>query len=1020
VLNNVNSTAFKSALMAGAAMATVAGMSPAYAQDQQVEKVVVTGSRIPQKGLTSTSPVSTITSAESKLQGTTSVETLLNNMPQVIGNQGSEVSNGSSGTSTLDLRGLGPQRTLVLVNGKRLQPANVLQPTPDLNTIPIAMVERVEVLTGGASAVYGADAVAGVVNFIMRKNFEGMEVGAQYQFNNHENDNTRMRNLIAAGGYKNADKEVNDGRVISMWGIMGANIAEGQGNVTAYLQYRHVEAILQDQRDFSACSLSGFLNTHVCQGSSNGATGRFTSVDDASPVRFTANSAVPGTMRPFSNATDTYNFAPLNYLQRPDERFLLGATTTYELSDNLEFYADTSFMDDRTVAQIAPSGFFANSGPQNGNYLVNCSNPFLQTGAPEVGSTQVTPFNALCGNQLSAPLGVGGTATVNIGRRFVETPLGRQDDFETTSFRLLAGLRGQLEDWDYDVYGQFGTTSTPRSYLNDASSQRTQRALLVVLDPRPTSPTFNQPVCQSVLDGTDLSCVPANIFSFGTLSQAAIAYMTSTGLQKTVTEEQIISGSLNGDFGFGSPWASDPVSAAFGAEYRFSALKHTSDDVFKTGDLLGQGGAAPDVDGHYDVSEAFGEIQVPLVQDQEFAKLIELNAGYRISDYDNAGITHTYGYGLAWMPSDDIRFRGSFQHAVRAPNVIELFAPAAQGLWVGSDPCSLTSGSSPAFYNAAQCANTGLSAAQYALFTASPAFQCPAAQCSGTFGGNPNLKPESSDTKSFGFVFTPTFIKGFSGTVDYYDIEITDTIRVINQMVALGNCAVTGNPFACSLIHRSAGTGSLSNSAVLGAGVDSKPRNSGVQTSTGVDVEANYKFALDDVGLGEGALALSFTGSYLESFETNFGAGFDTFDCKGMFGIICGNPAPEWKHRMRATWQTPWDLDLSFAWRHLGEADLDIFDGTDRTFRLNCNGSCGNRIDSHVKSFNYLDLAFSWNATDNIAFQGGINNVLDKDPPVFDSNVFGVSGAPFGNGNTFPVIYDSLGREVFISMTTKF
>src|SRR5262245_53940987 len=217
--------------MAGAAFATAYGVqSPAYAQDN-VEKVVVTGSRIPQKGLTSVSPVSTITNQEAKFQGTTSAETLLNNMPQVFANQGAEVSNGSSGTSTVDLRFLGPQRTLVLVNGKRLTPADADSPFVDFNQIPTALIDRVEVLTGGASAVYGADAVAGVVNFIMRKNFEGMESGVQWGITDHDNDDFQSRKLIqavAAGApdqFALPDEHVNDGRTVTLWGIMGANTA---------------------------------------------------------------------------------------------------------------------------------------------------------------------------------------------------------------------------------------------------------------------------------------------------------------------------------------------------------------------------------------------------------------------------------------------------------------------------------------------------------------------------------------------------------------------------------------------------------------------------------------------------------------------------------------------------------------------------------------------------------------------------------------------------------------------------
>ena len=1004
--------------MASAAVATAAGFSPAQAQDTApAEKVTVTGTRIPQKGLTSVSPVSTITSTDAKISGTTSVETLLNEMPQVAANQGAEVANGSSGTSTLDLRGLGPKRTLVLINGKRLQPANIAAPTADLNTIPVAMIDRVEVLTGGASAVYGADAVAGVVNFIFRKNFEGVELGGSYQINDHDNDDHYLRGIVSGSNFVNADSHVNDGRVTTLWGVMGANAADGRGNATAYIQYRNAEALLQSERDYSACALGtdnagGFF----CLGSSNGPTGRFNAIDailGAGP-RYTANSGVDGTMRPYNGAVDTFNFNPTNYLQRPDDRYLLGFSGNYQVAEDLDIYTEASFMDDRTVAQIAASGYFAGAGPVGGNFLVNCDNPLLDTGAPEAG-TNVTPFNALCGTAAPVNIGSTGTATVQIGRRFVETNLGRQDDFRSTSYRLVGGVRGQIESWDYDVFAQYGTTSTPRAYLNDVSRTRAQRALLVVDD-------GGTPTCQSVIDGSDTACVPADIFSFGELTAESIAYMSATGIQKTTTEEQVVNASLNGELGATVPWAVDAISAAVGAEYRYTSLIHVSDDVFSSGDLLGQGGSTPNVNGHYDVWEVFGEVQIPLVQDRPWAKLVEVNGGYRLSDYDNAGITHTYKYAGSYMPTEDIRLRGSFQRAVRAPNVIELFTPSAQGLWGGTDPCALTSSGSAGtnFYNATQCANTGLTAAQFALFTASPTgggFQCPAAQCSGPFSGNANLKPESSDTISFGAVFTPTFFKGFSATVDYYDIEIEDQITIISQTAILGNCAQTGNAFSCGLINRDPVTGVLFNSTTLGVGVDSQTRNSGSQTATGVDVEVNYRFEISEPG---GSLALSFAGSYLESLETSYGPGFDAFDCAGYYGLVCGIPAPEWRHRLRGTWTPPWDVSFSLSWRYVDSVRLDVNDDSNSVFAYPFNGSLGDVTDDTISSFDYFDVAMDWAMSDNIRVVAGVKNLLDEDPPVVDSQSWGISSPPFGNANTYPVVYDAFGREVFVSMTTRF
>jgi iron complex outermembrane recepter protein len=1018
--------------MAGAAVATALSAGVARADEPSVEKVTVTGTRIPQKGLKSVSPVSTITGNEAKISGTTSVETLLNDLPQVNPTQGAEVSNGSSGSATVDLRGLGANRTLVLINGKRLHPANIVAPVADLNNIPVAMIDRVEVLTGGASAVYGADAVAGVVNFIFRKNFEGVEVGTSYQINDHDNDDAVTRDIVTGAGFRVPERHVNDGRVFTAFGVMGSNSADGKGNMTAYIQYRNAEALLQSERDYSACAIaSDDAGGFFCLGSSNGPTGRFTAITPAAAgTRFTANAGTPGTMREFLASADTFNFNPTNFLQRPDDRYLLGFSGHYQIDDNVDFYTDVSFMDDRTVAQIAASGFFANSGPVGGNFLVNCDNPLLDTGAAE-GTTTIgtnvlnvfTPLNALCGSQAPVDLGTTGTATVNIGRRFVETNLGRQDDFQSTSYRLVGGIRGQIEDWDYDVYAQYGTTSTPRAYLNDVSRTRAQRAILVAIDNRVGSPTLGQPVCTSVLDGTDASCIPANIFSFGELSREAIAYMSGTGIQKTTTEEQIVSASLNGDIGATSPWAADPIQMALGAEYRFNALKHISDDVFSSGDLLGQGGSTPNVDGHFDVWEAFGEIQIPILQDQPFAKLVEVTGGYRISDYDLSGLTHTYKYAGSWMPVDDVRLRGSFQHAVRAPNVIELFTPSFQGLWGGTDPCALTSSSSPGtnFYTAAQCANTGLSLAQFNAFTdpnGGGAFQCPAAQCSGQFGGNASLKPESSDTKSFGLVFTPTFLKGFNATIDYYDIEIEDQITVISQTAIVGDCAVNNNPLTCALINRDPVTGVLSNSTTLGVGVDSLVVNSGTVNTRGVDVEANYRFDLGDAEAG--TMTLGFSGTFVDKAETNYGLGFESFDCVGFFGLVCGNPVPEWKHKARVTWSAPFDVNFTVAWRHISGVELDANSGASSVFDFPAGGPLGDLSDGSIPAYDYFDLGVDWNITDNVRLLGGINNVVDEDPPLIDSQFHGISSPPFGNANTYPVVYDSMGRQVFVSMTTRF
>ena len=1011
MLNGLTNRTLKSALMAGAAVATIGSLAPAFAQDKDVEKVTVTGTRIPQKGLTSVSPVVTIDSKESLRQGTTSAEQLLNSMPQVLANQTPEQSNGASGTASIDLRGLGPQRTLVLINGRRMNPASVNSPYADLNNIPVALLERVEILSGGASAVYGADAVAGVVNFIMRKDFEGVLVTAQYGVSMHENDDTYLRGVVQGFNalnpteFRNADKSVDDGRIISVAGIMGANTADGKGNVTLYGQYRHSQEIFQSQRDFSACALGSTgnpANPYTCNGSSTSALGRFQSIDDVvlgvgAPAGV-YRSNLNGSFSPYIGAQHNFNFGPQNYLQRPNERYLLGATGHYDLADDLEVYTEISLADDRTVAQIASSGMFRfSAATPDSLYRINCDNPLLLSGvAPN------RPFDILC-NPAQTGLGPTDNATVDLGRRFVEAG-GRRDDLRHTSYRGVLGFKGELDyDWEYDIYAQYGTTQLAETYFNDMSLTRINRALQVVNN-GPDGILGNAddaPICKSVLDGTDPNCVPANVFTLGALTPAAVNYLSTPGFQRGRTEETVVSAALNGSSGMASPWAETEIALAVGGEYRLEELQHDVDLAFSSGDLAGQGGPTPSVGGHYDVWEAFGEIQIPLVEDAPWAKLLEINAGYRISDYDSVGITHTYKYGGSWAPTEDVRFRGTFQRAVRAPNLVELFTPQTRGLVGGNDPCASTTGG-PAVYNAAQCANTGLNAAQYATLSAPGGlFQCPADQCGGLFGGNTSLKPEESDTISLGAVFTPTFFKGLSVAVDYFDIMVDQRIGTIPSGTIITECAENNNPFFCGLINRAPGLGVL-----FGSGnVDQRNINTGSLATTGIDVDASYRFDLADIWLGEnGGMMLNFVGTHTDSYEIVPVPGGAPIECAGFYARECGLPTAEWRHKMRGTWTTPWDVELSLQWRYISSVDLL---------------PPGDAVQGTISSYDYFDLALGWTFSDNIEMRAGVNNLTDNDPPIVHGGVDQFGGGPF-NANTYPTYYDALGREVFLSMTSRF
>lgn len=977
--------------------------------DEPVETVVVTGSRIPQVGVYSSSPVTAVSNQEIKYEGTTNVETLLNNLPSAFADFGSYESNGSPGTATVNLRNLGSARTLVLIDGKRLMPGDPSLPSPDLNQIPAALVDHVEVVTGGASAVYGSDAVAGVVNFIMRKDFEGFEFDGQWTAYQHTNDNDFARGVVAKGlggitpgTIPQAPDNVFDGDTWDLNGVLGVNSADGKGNITMYGGYRNLDAVWENSRDFSACgTASTFSGSFVCAGSSTAsrtidghtAGGRFQAAVPGFALG-PSNTVDPltGALRSFTQA-DRFNFAPLNYLQRPDNRYTFGAMGHYKFNDAVDVYSSIMFMDDHTVAQIAPSGSFFGTLSE-----VNCDNPFLSA---QMVATWCTAYG----------LGPNDNTRLSIGRRNTEGG-NRQDDLRHTSYRMVVGVKGDLGGgWAYDAFAQYGNTVYQEEYLNDLSITRFGRALLV-------NPDGN---CQSADDGTDLACVPWNIFQPDGVTRAATNYLSVPGMKEGSTQEWVAGASLTGDlgaWGLQSPWAKDPVALALGTEYRQEELNLRTDLEFSSGDLAGQGGPTLGNNGGYNLEEGYGEIRIPIAQGMPGFEDLSANAGYRYSSYSISGSVESYKYGAEWQPIDDFRLRASYQRAVRAPNAVEFFTPAGLGLWGGNDPCG---GTSPQF-TPAQCANTGVTAAQYGNVP-----QCISAQCNGLFSGNLGLIPETSNTAEYGIVLTPTFLEGFTATVDYFDISVHNLIGIIPQAEILDNCAESGNPFYCSLIHRSASFGG----AIFGTGatagyVDSANRNLGLQKTSGIDVEANYNTSLEDWGMGaNGSLGINLLGTYTEKFKTQpvvptpQHPGDHMYDCAGLFGPICGTPIPKWRHKLRVTWTSPWDFDLSLGWRHIGSVKLDV-NTNDATLGSFCGGPCGDKSDAKIGEYDYLDLSGDYTVHQGISIHAGIQNLMDKDPPFLDSNTLGVSAPPFGNGNTYPQVYDSLGRTIFVGVTVKY
>ena len=996
--------------------ALMAFAAPALAQtvpqepEATVEDIVVTGSRIRQPNLITTSPVTQVTSEDIDNTGVTRIEDLITQLPQAFAAQNSTVANGASGTATVSLRNLGSDRTLVLIDGRRMGYGSPTDTAADLNQVPGQLVERVEVLTGGASAVYGSDAVAGVVNFILRKDFEGVQLDAQYgsYFHNNDYDGTgNLRNEIARRAQTNPsnfalpEDNVGDGESREITLTIGVSSPDGKGNLTAYASYRNNNPILQRDRDYSACSIGAPAGTppagvapgtFTCAGSGTSFPGQFT---DFTNFAFTVGPN--GTFVPYSAAVNAYNFGPLNYYQRPDERYNLGAFGRYELNDNAEVYTQLMFSDYESVAQIAPSGSFfsgvsAGVPTADGSATINCDNPRLS--AQQRGLIGCTPAN----------IAAGADVPLYIARRNVEGG-GRQDTINLTSFRAVTGVRGEItEGWNYDLTAQFSRVRLSRVYLNDFSVTRLARALDVV-----ANPAGGAPVCSSVLNRTDTSCVPYDVFTGAGPSAEALAYLQTPLVDSGTTTQQVVTAAVTGDltpYGFQSPWADRGVQVAFGAEYRRDALDRTPDNSFQTGDGAGQGGPTLPVSGSVDVTDFFAEVQIPIAQDQPWAYSASIDAAYRRSEYDSLG-TDTYKVGADWAPVEDVRFRGSYSRAVRAPNVLELFTSQGLNLFdLDFDPCDAANRPASQGPVPASCIGTGpgqVTAAQ----SAGGALDSPAGQYNFLAGGNPNLEPEESDTFTIGAVFTPRFIPGFNLSVDYFDITVDGLISTLGALNTLNLCYVNSDAAACGRINRN-NNGQL---WVGQANVEDLNINIGSLKTSGFDINANYSFDLEQIGAGSyGQLGFGFVATILSELETDTGAGTSNaiYDCAGFYANQCGVPNPEYRHAARVTWTTPWSVDLSANWRHYGEVEIAV---------LGADGGLNNgatRIDRFFEAENYLDLVASWQVLDNVNIRAGINNVLDNDPPR------SYSVGTTGNGNTYPQLYDSLGRYAFFGVTANF
>ena len=989
------------------ALATAAaGVSTAYGQAAPapaaapIEEVVVTGSRLLTPNEASISPISSVSATDLQATGLTRVEDVLNNLPMVFAGQNSTVSNGSDGTASVDLRGLGPQRTLVLINGRRLGPGFPNgRNFSDINEIPAPLIERIDILTGGASSVYGADAVAGVVNFIVNTHFQGVRVDGGYNFNQHNNSNG-VSSLVTGHNYPLPSSNVDTGFGKTASILMGSNFAEDKGNATVYATFDHAGAILQSKFDYSACTLDAAGAGLACGGSSTSAAvgpngpagGRFLAFSSAGAPLF-SNTVDPttGQFRHFVAATDAYNFGPLNYYQRPNDRWTAGGFLNYDINPHLSPYAEVMFSRNTSGAQIAPSGSFGVFG------FIPCNDPLLTA---QEQSTICSPANLAAQGQPA----VGGGIRISVLRRNIEGG-GRVATFDANSSRTVAGIKGELGDaWRFDVSAERGTLAGSNGNLNYLSNANIANALNVVPGPG------GAPTCQSVISGTDTTCKPWNIWVPGGVTAAATKYLSIPLLVEGDVTEQVVSGSATGDigkYGVKLPSADQGLQFNIGAEWRSESSDFRPDLPSQQGNAAGSGGPTVPISGGFHVKEVFTEVRMPLADHVTAAESLALEGGYRYSDYNLGFNTNTYKLGLEWAPVRDLRTRASYQRAVRAPDVNELYAPQSVALDGSTDPCA---GPTPSA-TAAQCQFAGVSAAQYGNIAANSA-----QQYNGLQGGNPILKPEPSDTYSIGFVVNPRVLPDLSLSVDYFNIKVKETIGPIGADIIITNCLNTHDPAYCSAIHRDP-TGSL---WLTPQGYISDTNvNFGSLSTKGLDIKGTYRQRLGTLG----SLSFGLEGTKLNSLDTQPLTGGPTYDCTGFYGVKCGASNPSWRHVFNMTWSTPWSaLDVGLRWRYIGKADSE-----QASFDPQLTGT-PSPASMHIPAYNYIDLQGQFSLTKAVRLQLGVNNLTDKDPPIIQSGGGAIgsdcptitNNGSSCNGNTWPGTYDALGRYIFARMTAQF
>ncbi|MDF8333036.1 TonB-dependent receptor domain-containing protein [Novosphingobium cyanobacteriorum] len=940
------------ALLAGPAFAQEAAPQAGAAASGD-EVIVVTGSRIARPDLTSTSPLNVVGASDIALKGgSANIENVLNDLPQVTPTTSGASNNPGGGVATVNLRNLGDQRTLVLVDGRRYMSYDVNQ-VVDLNTIPSALIERVDVVTGGQSAVYGSDAIAGVVNFSLKRNFSGITVNSSYD-------------LTGRG----------DGAIFDINGVVGGNFEDGRGNATMFVGYTERKAVFAAARGFAKNALvDNGDGTFSFGGSGSVPQGRINlpGIGAATGLGCDIQDFAGGVNSCYDSTADAYNYAPINYLQVPQKRFVVAGMAHYEINDNFKPYIEAQFVNNRVSALLAPTPI--SNGTPYGDGVIGKINLF-------VNSPFFTPeFRTALGT-----LDTDGDGYVQSNFNYRTTQLGgRLNKDDRSAYRFVVGMKGDIgAGFSYDGYYMYARTKNTQRQQGNVAIDRFLAATTNAV-------VGGQLVCADPT-ARAAGCAPANIFGANNLSPEAVKYLGVSATNIETYNTQVASFAVTNpnlfDLGAGG------VGLALGAEYRKESGSVEPDTYLASGNVAGfNPGQA--TGGSYNVKEFFGELRVPILRDS-FIHRLDLNGAARYSKYSNApGDVFTWSAGLELAPTPDITFRGQYQKAVRGPSVNELYLGNTVSFNGNADKCG-TAAALSGTLNQICTAQFNAAGAPTSLI-GNPIIQDPNIVNPLTFiGGNSGLREETAKTYTLGAVLTPTFLPGFTATVDYYNIKIDNYITAGVGTDAIGTlCFDRFNQAYCDVIARNS-VGEIDTFR------DGYVNSGGLKTS-GVDISMNYRTDIGTLMGSPAKVSLSFDGTRLIRNDFTPVVGLDlVYKCAGSFGANCGVPTPKWRH-MATTGLSVGPFDAQFSWRYIGSAYDD--------------DPNSDYASENFDAVSYFDLALAFEVNEHFTLRGGVTNLFDKEPPLAASTQNG------GNGeqtNTFPTLYDVLGRRFFMSATMHF